>query len=56
LLAAACCAEKRKERQGKNEYWQDEGKKAMDKRMRMNRSRHKDLQRLQREMIKSNKA
>ena len=50
-LLAAACAEKEKERQGKERVLQDEGKKAMDKRMRMNRIKNiKELQALQREI------
>ncbi len=50
-LLAAGCAEKEKERQGKERLLQDEGKKAMDKRMRMNRIKNtKELQALQREI------
>jgi uncharacterized protein len=50
-LLAAACAEKEKERQGKERLLQDEGKKAMDKRMRMNRIKNtKELQALQREI------
>ena len=48
---AAACAEKEKERQDKERVLQDEGKKAMDKRMRMNRIKNiKELQALQREI------
>ncbi len=48
---AAACAEKEKERQEKERFLQDEGKKAMDKRMRMNRIKNaKELQALQREI------
>jgi predicted nucleic acid-binding Zn-ribbon protein len=50
-LLAAACAEKEKDRQGKERVLQDEGKKAMDKRMRMNRIKNiKELQALQREI------
>jgi predicted nucleic acid-binding Zn-ribbon protein len=50
-LLTAACAEKEKERQGKERVLQDEGKKAMDKRMRMNRIKNiKELQALQREI------
>lgn len=50
-LLAAACTEKEKERQGKERILQDEGKKAMDKRMRMNRIKNiKELQALQREI------
>ena len=50
-LLAAVCAEKEKERQEKERVLQDEGKKAMDKRMRMNRIKNiKELQALQREI------
>jgi predicted nucleic acid-binding Zn-ribbon protein len=50
-LLAAACAEKEKERQEKERVLQDEGKKAMDKRMRMNRIKNiKELQALQREI------
>jgi len=50
-LLAAAHAEKEKERQGKERILQDEGKKAMDKRMRMNRIKNaKELQALQREI------
>jgi predicted nucleic acid-binding Zn-ribbon protein len=50
-LLAAAYAEKEKERQGKERILQDEGKKAMDKRMRMNRIKNiKELQALQREI------
>ena len=48
---AAAYAEKEKERQEKERFLQDEGKKAMDKRMRMNRIKNsKELQALQREI------
>jgi predicted nucleic acid-binding Zn-ribbon protein len=48
---AAAFAEKEKERQEKERFLQDEGKKAMDKRMRMNRIKNsKELQALQREI------
>jgi predicted nucleic acid-binding Zn-ribbon protein len=48
---AAAFAEKEKERQEKDRLLQDEGKKAMDKRMRMNRIKNtKELQALQREI------
>jgi hypothetical protein len=53
----AACAEKEKQRQDKDRVLQDEGKKAMDKRMRMNRIKNtKELQALQREIdqIKQN--
>ena len=47
----AAYAEKEKERQEKERFLQDEGKKAMDKRMRMNRIKNsKELQALQREI------
>jgi uncharacterized protein len=50
-LLAAACAEKEKLRQEKDRVLQDEGKKAMDKRMRMNRIKNtKELQALQREI------
>ena len=50
-LLAGACAEKEKERQEKERVLQDEGKKAMDKRMRMNRIKNiKELQALQREI------
>ena len=49
LVAAA--AEKEKLRAEKDRVFQDEGKKAMDKRMRMNRIKNsKELQALQREI------
>lgn len=45
------CAEKEKQRQEKDRVLQDEGKKAVDKRMRMNRIKNiKELQALQREI------
>ena len=45
------CAEKEKLRAEKDRVYQDEGKKAMDKRMRMNRIKNsKELQALQREI------
>jgi len=45
------CAEKEKLRAEKDRVFQDEGKKAMDKRMRMNRIKNsKELQALQREI------
>jgi len=45
------CAEKEKHRLEKDRMFQDEGKKAMDKRMRMNRIKNaKELQALQREI------
>lgn len=48
---AAAYAEKEKERQEKERFLHDEGKKAMDKRMRMNRIKNsKELQALQREI------
>ena len=48
---AAACAEKEKVRQEKDRVLQDEGKKAMDRRMRMNRIKNtKELQALQREI------
>ncbi|HXV85041.1 MAG TPA: C4-type zinc ribbon domain-containing protein [Candidatus Binatia bacterium] len=48
---AAAYAEKERERQEKERFLQDEGKKAMDKRMRMNRIKNaKELQALQREI------
>jgi predicted nucleic acid-binding Zn-ribbon protein len=51
---AAVCAEKEKERQEKERFLQDEGKKTMDKRMRMNRIKNvKELQALQREIDQS---
>ena len=56
-LLAAACVEKEKARQEKDRVLQDEGKKAMDKRMRMNRIKNtKELQALQREIdqIKQN--
>ena len=47
----AACAEKEKLRAEKDRVFQDEGKKAMDKRMRMNRIKNsKELQALQREI------
>ena len=47
----AACAEKEKLRVEKDRVFQDEGKKAMDKRMRMNRIKNsKELQALQREI------
>ena len=47
----AICAEKEKVRQDKERLLQEEGKKAMDKRMRMNRIKNiKELQALQREI------
>jgi predicted nucleic acid-binding Zn-ribbon protein len=47
----AACAEKEKLRADKDRAFQDEGKKAMDKRMRMNRIKNsKELQALQREI------
>jgi uncharacterized protein len=50
-LVAAAYAEKEKERQEKERILQEEGKKAMDKRMRMNRIKNsKELQALQREI------
>lgn len=50
-LVAAAYAEKEKERQEKDRILQEEGKKAMDKRMRMNRIKNsKELQALQREI------
>jgi predicted nucleic acid-binding Zn-ribbon protein len=50
-LLAAACAEKEKLRQEKDRVLQEEGKKAMDKRMRMNRIKNtKELQALQREI------
>jgi uncharacterized protein len=50
-LVAAAYAEKEKERQQKDRILQEEGKKAMDKRMRMNRIKNtKELQALQREI------
>jgi hypothetical protein len=50
-LVAAAYAEKEKERQQKERVLQEEGKKAMDKRMRMNRIKNtKELQALQREI------
>jgi uncharacterized protein len=50
-LLSAACAEKEKARQEKERVLQDEGKKAMDKRMRMNRIKNaKELQALQREI------
>jgi uncharacterized protein len=50
-LVAATYAEKEKERQEKERILQEEGKKAMDKRMRMNRIKNsKELQALQREI------
>jgi predicted nucleic acid-binding Zn-ribbon protein len=56
-LLTAACAEKEKSRQEKDRVLQDEGKKTMDKRMRMNRIKNtKELQALQREIdqIKQN--
>lgn len=48
---AAAYAEKERERQEKERFLQDEGKKTMDKRMRMNRIKNaKELQALQREI------
>jgi predicted nucleic acid-binding Zn-ribbon protein len=50
-LLAASFAEKEKLRQEKDRVLQDEGKKAMDRRMRMNRIKNtKELQALQREI------
>jgi predicted nucleic acid-binding Zn-ribbon protein len=50
-LLAASYAEKEKLRQEKDRVLQDEGKKAMDRRMRMNRIKNtKELQALQREI------
>jgi predicted nucleic acid-binding Zn-ribbon protein len=50
-LVTAAYAEKEKERQQKDRILQEEGKKAMDKRMRMNRIKNaKELQALQREI------
>jgi predicted nucleic acid-binding Zn-ribbon protein len=50
-LVAAAYAEKEKERQQKDRVLQEEGKKAMDRRMRMNRIKNtKELQALQREI------
>ena len=50
-LLAVACAEKEKLRQEKDRVLQDEGKKAVDKRMRMNRIKNtKELQALQREI------
>jgi predicted nucleic acid-binding Zn-ribbon protein len=50
-LVVAAYAEKEKERQEKERILQEEGKKAMDKRMRMNRIKNsKELQALQREI------
>jgi predicted nucleic acid-binding Zn-ribbon protein len=50
-LLVAAYAEKEKERQQKDRVLQEEGKKAMDKRMRMNRIKNtKELQALQREI------
>jgi uncharacterized protein len=50
-LLAAACAERDKLRQDKERVLQDEGKKTMDKRMRMNRIKNaKELQALQREI------
>ncbi|MGE5818676.1 MAG: zinc ribbon domain-containing protein [Deltaproteobacteria bacterium] len=50
-LLNALCAEKEKIRQDKERLLQEEGKKAMDKRMRMNRIKNiKELQALQREI------
>jgi predicted nucleic acid-binding Zn-ribbon protein len=47
----AACAEREKSRAEKDRVFQDEGKKAMDKRMRMNRIKNvKELQALQREI------
>jgi len=47
----AACAEKEKLRAEKDRVFQDEGKKTMDKRMRMNRIKNsKELQALQREI------
>ena len=47
----AACAEKEKLRAEKDRVFQDEGRKAMDKRMRMNRIKNsKELQALQREI------
>jgi hypothetical protein len=47
----AACAEREKVRAEKDRVFQDEGKKAMDKRMRMNRIKNvKELQALQREI------
>ena len=48
---AATCAEREKLRAEKDRVFQDEGKKAMEKRMRMNRIKNaKELQALQREI------
>src|SRR5918995_156974 len=50
-ILAVACAEKEKLRQEKDRVLQDEGKRAMDKRMRMNRIKNtKELQALQREI------
>lgn len=47
----AACAEREKSRADKDRVFQDEGKKTMDKRMRMNRIKNiKELQALQREI------
>jgi len=56
-LLTTACSEKEKLRQEKDRVLQDEGKKTMDKRMRMNRIKNtKELQALQREIdqIKQN--
>lgn len=51
LALAAACVDKEKLRVEKDRVFQDEGKKAMDKRMRMNRIKNaKELQALQREI------
>lgn len=50
-LLTAACSEKEKLRQEKDRVLQDEGKKTMDKRMRMNRIKNtRELQALQREI------
>lgn len=50
-ILVAACAEKEKLRVAKDRVFQEEGRKAMDKRMRMNRIKNiKELQALQREI------
>jgi predicted nucleic acid-binding Zn-ribbon protein len=50
-ILAAACSDREKLRAEKDRVFQDEGKKAMDKRMRMNRIKNvKELQALQREI------
>ncbi len=56
-VVAAACAEREKLRVEKDRIFQDEGKKAVDKRMRMNRIKNvKELQALQREIDQSKQA